>query len=172
MQRARSTATRLESRSRKFWMVSHPHAIDDGGVEPLMAHWGGEIASMWTKDPVLLAPLAVTGKPRVVELAVPLVITRHSHSAARAVIATYGRALGCIPSAHRFDLCVTAPLGSDAIIAVHTEGDASFHAMGRSYREGFVNSTSPLIGSFRRASGVIFGHSYIGPKRPSGRSLP
>lgn len=66
-------------------------------------------------------------------------ITRHSHSAARAVVAAYGRALGCIPSAHRFDLFVTAPLGSDAIIAVHTEGDASFHAMGRSYPEGFVN---------------------------------
>lgn len=47
----------LGSRSRKFWMVSHPHAIDDGGVEPLVAHWGGEVASMWTKDPYCSRPL-------------------------------------------------------------------------------------------------------------------
>jgi hypothetical protein len=132
-------SNQLESRSNKFWLVSHPQAVDDGGVKPLMAHWGGEVASMWTKDPALLGPIAVVGKPRVVEVAVPLAVTPNSDSAAGAVIATYGRALGCIPSAHSFDLWVTAPLGSDAIIRVHTEGDTFFHAMGRSYPEGFVN---------------------------------
>ncbi|MBY3386556.1 hypothetical protein [Rhizobium laguerreae] len=30
-----------ESRSGKFWMVSHPVAPDDSGVERLLLHWGG-----------------------------------------------------------------------------------------------------------------------------------
>ena len=29
-----------ESRSGKFWMTLHPIAVDDGGVEPLLGHWG------------------------------------------------------------------------------------------------------------------------------------
>jgi hypothetical protein len=94
---------------------------------------------MWMKDPTMLAPLAAIGKPRVVEVAVPLVVTPRSYPAAEAVIATFGRSKGCIPSAHSFDLWVTAPLGPDAIIGVHTEGEASFHAMGRSYPDGFVD---------------------------------
>jgi hypothetical protein len=28
----------LESRSGKFWMVSHPTAVDDGGAKPLLKH--------------------------------------------------------------------------------------------------------------------------------------
>lgn len=31
-----------EIRSNKFWMVSHPLAVDDGGVKPLMAHWAAK----------------------------------------------------------------------------------------------------------------------------------
>ena len=129
----------LQARSGKFWLVSHPVAVNDGGVEPLMAHWGGEVASFWTKDPTLLAPIAVAGKPRVIEIAIPLAVTPNSYLAAGAVIATFGRTLGCIPSSHQFDLCVTAPLGPDAIIKIHTEGDAFFHAISHSYPEGFVN---------------------------------
>jgi hypothetical protein len=47
-------SNQLAARSGKFWMVSHPVAINNGVVEPLMAHWGGEVASMWTKDTALL----------------------------------------------------------------------------------------------------------------------
>jgi hypothetical protein len=129
----------LQSRSDKFWLVSHPQAIDDGGVKPLMAHWGGEVASMWSKEPALLAPIAVTGKPRVIEVAVPLGGTPNGYEAAGAVLATFGRTLGCIPSAHGFDLWVTTPLGPAAIITVHTEGDAFFPVIGHSYPEGYVN---------------------------------
>lgn len=100
----------LKSRLDKFWMVSHPVATDDGGVEPLMAHWGGEVGSMWTMHRVLLAPLAAMGRPCIVELAVPLAQTRHSYWAAQAVVATFGRALGCVPSKHAFDLYVTTAL--------------------------------------------------------------
>lgn len=129
----------LEARSNKFWMVSHPVAVNDGGVNPLMAHWGGEVASMWTKDPTLLAPLAIVGEPRVIELAIPLALTRQSFSAGQAVVATFGRALGCIPGSHSFDLYVTSPLRPDSVLRVHSESDSSFGAIGVTYPEGYVN---------------------------------
>lgn len=129
----------LDARSGKFWMASHPVHIDDGGVQPLMAHWGGEVASMWVKDPVLLAPLAGTGIRCVLELAVPLALTNHGYSASGAILATFGRALACISGKHDFDLYVTTPLPPDRVIKVHTEGDPSFNAIGISYPEGYVD---------------------------------
>ena len=57
----------------------------------------------------------------------------------QAVVATFGRSLGCIPSKHDFDLYVSAPLASASVLAVHAEGDASFDAMGRGYPEGYVD---------------------------------
>jgi hypothetical protein len=142
----------LEARSGKFWLVSHPGAIDDGGVEPLMAHWGGEVASFWTKDPTLLAPLAAIGKARVIELAVPLALTQYSYSAGQAAVATFGRALGCIPGKHSFDLCVTTALPPDSILTVHTEGSFSFNAIGISYPPGYVNVD---IGHWKELTGEV-----------------
>jgi hypothetical protein len=132
-------SNQLEARSNKFWMVSHPVAIDDNGVEPLMAHWGGEVASMWTKDPILRGPLSTTGVPRVIELAVPLAITHHSYAAGKAAVATFGRTLGCIPSKLAFDLYATSLLLPDSVLRIHTEGEPSFQAMGLSYPEGYVD---------------------------------
>jgi len=60
-----------EPRSNKFWMTSHPIAINDGGVAPLMAHWGGEGASMWMKDPALLGQVATLGAPRTTRSSSP-----------------------------------------------------------------------------------------------------
>jgi hypothetical protein len=107
-----------------------------------MAHWGGEVAWKRVKDPALLAPLATTGRPCVLELAVPLALTRDSSWAGRAVIATFGRSLGCIPEKHAFDLCVIAPLHPDAVLGVHSEGDAVFDTVGQGYPEGFVDVDS------------------------------
>ncbi len=128
-----------DARLNKFWMASHPVAVDDGGVRPLISRWGGEVASFWMGDETKLAALAGIGKSRVIELAVPLELTRQSYWAAAAVLATFGRSLGCATNKHDFDLYVTAPLRSDAILAVHTEGDASFHGIGQSYPEGYVD---------------------------------
>jgi hypothetical protein len=129
----------LDARSNKFWMVSHPLAVDHSGVEPLMAHWGGEVASFWTKDPVLLSPLAAVGQPRVIEPTVPLALTRQSLLAGKAVVTTFGRTLGCIPSKHFFDLYVETPLRPDSVLRVRSNGDSSFRAMGLSYPEGYVD---------------------------------
>ena len=140
----------LKSRSDKFWMTSHPTAIDDGGVEPLMDHWGGEVASMWMKDEALLAPLATIGQPRILEMAVPLALTNHAFSAACAVVATYGRAHGAHPEKKAFDLYVNQPLPPSALLAVHSQGEASFDAMGRSHPAGFVDVS---IGFWKELTG-------------------
>ncbi|RVJ59511.1 hypothetical protein CN166_12550 [Sinorhizobium medicae] len=128
-----------DARSEKFWMVSHPIAFDDKGVAPLMARWGGEVASFWVSDAALFAPLARLGKARIAEIAVPLEATRHSHAASKAVVATFGRARGAIPEKSVFDLYLKASLPASAVFALHTEGDAAFIAMGRTYPADFVD---------------------------------
>lgn len=85
----------LGSRSDKFWMVSHPVEIEDSGVELLLESWGGESAYFWQRDPALQTLLKTIGQPRVLEIAMPLALSRHSYSAAEAVVATYARTLDC-----------------------------------------------------------------------------
>lgn len=131
-----------EARSNKFWMTSYPVSVDDSGVEPLMARWGGEVGSSWMEDPTFLALLTRIGKRRIIELAVPLALTDYcSYLAGEAVIATFGRSLGCIPDKDGFfDFYVTAPLLPEAILAVHSEGDSTFAAMGRTYPKSDIMS--------------------------------
>ena len=120
-------------------MTSHPTAIDDAGVEPLMARWGGEVASFWLTDAAHLAILAGVGRRSIVELAVPMALTRHALSAGEAIVGTFGRSLGCIPSKHAFDLYVTSALPASAVLAIHAEPDPTFTSMGLTFPPGFVD---------------------------------
>lgn len=123
----------LDSRFDKFWMVSHPVDVEDGGVELLLESWGGESAYFWQRDAALQDMLKQIGRPRVLEVAMPLVHSRHGYSAAEAVVATYGRLLGCRPDKHAFDLYTHQPLGPEHVLAIHSEGEANFNAMARGY---------------------------------------
>lgn len=129
----------LGSRSNKFWMVSHPIRIHDGGVELLLESWGGESAYFWQRDPDLQLLLKSIGRARVIEIAMPLCHSRHSYSAAEAVVATYGRMLGATPDRKRFDLYARQPLGPEHILAVHSEGDPTFAAMAHGYPSGYMD---------------------------------
>lgn len=129
-----------DSRAGKFWMTSHPTDVEDGGVELLLGNWGGEAAYFWLRDPELEALVASIGKPRVLEVVVPLAVTRHTHSAGEAVLATFGRSLGCKPEKKAFDLYSTAALPAQAIIAAHTGGDATYGRIGCDYPTGFVDT--------------------------------
>ena len=126
-------------RAGKFWMTSHPVAADDSGVELLLGHWGGEGVYFWLKDPELIERVKSLGRPRVIELAVPLAVTRHAYSAAKAVVATFVRTLGCDPDWSAFDLYTTSALGADAVLNIHTEGEPDFAALARGYPASFVD---------------------------------
>lgn len=130
----------LDSRSNKFWMVSHPVDVEDSGVELLLESWGGESAYFWQRDPELQQLLKGIGTPRVLEIAVPLCHSRHSYSAAAAVVATYGRKLGATPDKKAFDLYTHQPLGPDHVLAVHSEGDPTFAMIARGYPAGYVDT--------------------------------
>ena len=128
----------LESRSNKFCMTSHPReVVHDSGVTLLLSNWGGELVYFWLQDVALQRLVATTGVPRVLEIAVPLNTTRHTYSAGRAVVATFGRALGCDLDGEAFDLYSVRALGPDAVIAVHSEGEPRFAALARGYPPGF-----------------------------------
>jgi hypothetical protein len=104
-----------------------------------MEHWGGEVASMWVRDGALSEPLTTLGKARIIEIATPLDTTKHSYQSGKAVAATFGRLRGAFPEKSAFDLHVNQPLPPTAVHAIHTEGDAGFSSMGRTYPPGFVD---------------------------------
>lgn len=138
----------LDGRRDKFWMVSHPVTPDDGGVELLLESWGGEAVYFWQQDRDLQAMLKSIGTPRVVELTVPLALTRHASLAGRAVIATFARTLGCTPDKCAFDLYAAAPLAPNHIRKIHSPGTPSFTNMARSYPATFVDSDIGRWGDF------------------------
>lgn len=127
-----------EIRAGKFWMTSHPVSVDSKGVKLLLDHWGGEGVYFWLQDTELIDLVKSFGRPRVIELAVPLPVTRHAYSAAKAVVATYVMALGCKPDWTAFDLYVMSAIGADSVLKIHTEGEPDFAALARGYPVGFV----------------------------------
>ncbi|MBC7140182.1 MAG: hypothetical protein H5U17_15990 [Defluviimonas sp.] len=116
--------TQLDSRQNMFWMVSSRLPIDHGGVEPLLATWGGEVASMHLTDHALLAKLQSIGRPRVIEVAVPLSATNKAYSAACAVVAAYALQHGWPSEKGVFDFFAMKELPADAILHVFTQGEA------------------------------------------------
>lgn len=128
-----------ESRDGKFWLVSHPTATDDDGVERLLKYWGGEVASFWTEREDLLLPIAAIGRARILELAVPLASTPHAYNATKPVLAAYARSIGCVERSRGIDLYVTEALPARAVIAVHSEGETAFDQMAQGYPTTFVN---------------------------------
>jgi hypothetical protein len=120
-------------------MTSHPLDVEDGGVAVFLESWGGEAAYFWQQDEGLQDTLKQIGRPRVLEIATPLLHSRHTYSAAEAVVATIGRTLGCEPDEHAFDLYSEQALGPAHILAVHSGGESNFGAIARGYPVGFID---------------------------------
>jgi hypothetical protein len=115
----------LDSRENRFWMVSHRLPMDDGGVKLLLETWGGEeIASQFLENHKLLVKLQSIGRPRMIEVAVPLSITGATCSAASAAVATYARQNGWTSKEDSFDFCVKESLPSDTVLSVFTQDNA------------------------------------------------
>lgn len=124
-------------RAGRFWMVSHPQEISDGGVELLLGNWGGEGVYFWLSEPDHVALVRTIGRPRIVEVAAPLSKSPHAFSAAEAVMASFARSSGSTPDAKAFDLHVVEPLPPTAVLAVHSAGEPRFEAMARGYPDGY-----------------------------------
>lgn len=126
------------ARSNKFWMTSHPIEASDGGVSSLLSNWGGEAVYFWLDThPHLAEFVAGIGKPRVLEIAVPVDATRQAHFAAKSIVATFAETLECVPNFREFDLFSSRALGSEAILSVHTEGESAFRRIARGYPSKF-----------------------------------
>ena len=134
-----------EARLGKFWMTSSPVVVSDFGVRPLLSHWGGEVAYFHQKDQAMLSVLRGIGRPRVLEIGVPLEATRHVTWAAKAVISSFGRNLGCDSSREMFDLYVVRPLSADSVLKIVSEGDTEFMELGRTYPARFRDWVSDCI---------------------------
>jgi hypothetical protein len=128
---------KFDSRSGMFWMTSHPLNVEYTGVKRFLAHWGGESAHFCHEEGLVLDLLSKIGKPRVIEMSVPLSSTRHAYRAAEAIIANFARSVGCHAERSSFDLSAHAPLGPETLIRVHTLGEAEFSKIARGYPATF-----------------------------------
>ncbi|WP_155947163.1 hypothetical protein [Pseudorhodobacter ferrugineus] len=116
--------TQLGIRPNMFWMVSSRLPMDDTGVKPLLAAWGGEVASMHLTDHDLLTKLQSIGRPRMIEVAAPLSATNQIHTATCAVVAAYALQNGWPSEEGLFDFYVKNDLPSDALLHVVTQDNA------------------------------------------------
>lgn len=126
------------ARANKFWMTSHPLPVDDGGVTLLLEHWGGEGVYFWLEDADLIKLVKGIGRPRVIEMAVPLDATNRAYGAAQAVVATFAQTLGCEPAKAAFDLYSTRDLSPETVLNIHSDGDPSFASLARGYPASFI----------------------------------
>ncbi|WP_320196561.1 hypothetical protein RMR10_025190 (plasmid) [Agrobacterium rosae] len=128
-----------EARSGKFWMTSQPYQPGHHGVELLLGHWGGEGVYFWLEDDEHIKLVQSIGRPRIIEIAIPLGLTTSAYSATKAVIAAFVKAHGCEPDGGVFDLYATTALGPDAVLNVLTEGDPDFGSVARGYPAKFTD---------------------------------
>lgn len=122
-----------KARQGQFCLTSDPLAVEDSGVTLLLNSWGGEVLYFWLESAHLKEIVAAIGSPRVLEIRVPVDAIRNAYQAADAVVASFARSLGCVPDFDYFDVFAIRALGPDAVLAVHTKGDATFDRIGKGY---------------------------------------
>lgn len=112
--------TQLDIRQNMFWMVSSFLPADDNGVEPLLATWGGEVASMHLTDQRLLKKLREIGRPRIIEVAVPVSSTNKAYSAGKSVVSSYALLNGWPSEDPVFDFYSMNDLPENSILQLST----------------------------------------------------
>lgn len=119
-----------EARLGMFWVVDRAVHPSDWGVEPLLAHWGGEVVYFYLQDEALIARLQGLGTPTVLELAVPVASTTHAFSFAESALSSVVESMGYPPRLRGIDAYLTKPLGAKGVISVHTPADPTFSSLG------------------------------------------
>lgn len=123
-------AEQAQARQGMFWVTDRALHPSDSGVELLLGHWGGEVVYFWQQDETLINRLQRLGTPVVLELAVPVALTKRASSFADSALSSVVEALGHRPHIRGIDAYLTMPLGPQGIIAVHTPADSTFHSLG------------------------------------------
>lgn len=120
-------------RAGTFYAAAHPYPVDDSGITPFHESWGGEISRWAIEDEAILENLRALGKPRVIEVAMPIALTGWVASRlAEQIIAVKGHEPQ-LPGGFGADISINEPLPAANILRVHTQGDPDFEAMGRGY---------------------------------------
>jgi hypothetical protein len=119
-------------------MSSHPYDPSHPGVELLLGHWSGEGVYFWLEDDEHIKLVQSIGRPRIIEIAIPLGLTTSAYSAAKAVIAAFVKAHGHEPDEGAFDLYATSALGADAVL---TEGDPDFGSSRAAIQRNLLTNT-------------------------------
>lgn len=127
------------SRDGKFWVVSQPVSVDQSDVTDLLRSWGGESIYFHLSDAHLKTVVEGIGRPRVLEIALPIDAGPNAYSTACAVLKTYAHSIACEVLKDRLDLHATRALGPEAVLAVHTKGDVTYGRIGRGYPPLFVD---------------------------------
>ncbi|HET9640269.1 MAG TPA: hypothetical protein VFP12_13785 [Allosphingosinicella sp.] len=128
-----------DGRSARIWLAATPYPIDDSGVRELLELWGGESVSFIHRQGRLHELLRTIGRPRILEIALPLAATTRAFSAGENVLDHYSFRLGCTGGwGGGADIVAVEPIRPDWILKVHSAGDPSFEAMARGYPERFT----------------------------------
>lgn len=122
-------------RENMFWMTCAPYPPEYPGVQPLLRHWGGEVAFFRIEGTELGDRLGCIGAPRILEVAAPLGASQHALGAVEAVVAAYAGANGAPADSKLFDFYVEKALPAEAILGIHTVGDAGCVPFTRLARE-------------------------------------
>ncbi len=124
------------TRAGTFSVVTPPLQRREGGIENFLGKWGGE-ALYRAQPPALITLLETIGIPRILEIALPLREEGQAFKVARTLIALvldpHDAEVGC-------PLVARQGLGPECILAVHTEGEDAFAAMGDHYPTNLLSA--------------------------------
>lgn len=128
------------ARSKTFFLTSGPFPVSYDGVGEFLRYWGGEACYFHQRNENILRCLEKIGTPRVIELHIPLnaINSLLASLAAQKILDHFSFMNGSIKIVTHFDICCRMPLPPSSIQKIHTEGDALFSLIGKSYPETYA----------------------------------
>jgi hypothetical protein len=123
-------------RGNKFWSCAIPYPITDDRIETFLRCWGGEISRWELPDEGKAAGLMAIGRPRVIEVVLPIERACGGFAASRIadqIVEAFKHGLGLTSYFRGADIYVEHALPPQSVIKVHSQGDATFSGMGLTY---------------------------------------
>lgn len=128
--------SRHGERGNMFWSCAIPYPITDDGIEAFLRCWGGEIGRWELPDEGKAAGLMAIGRPRVIEVDIPIERACGGFAASRIadqIVQAFKHGLGLTSYFRGADIYVQHALPPQSVLKVHSQGDATFSGMGLTY---------------------------------------